>query len=77
MKEISDKTENWEEGDGFLTSLILSQNMSQAEIYANVSELMLGAVDTVSFLYHLYDMFGDSFCRQGLKITPPIQFSVT
>ena len=47
-------TENEEEG--FLSFLLASGNMSRDEIYANISELMLGAVDTVSDFSSSYQL---------------------
>ena len=48
MQEIQSKLDKGEEVDGFLSTLLASKNLSQSEVYANISELMLGAVDTVS-----------------------------
>lgn len=45
--EIQGKLERKEETSGFLAYL-LSTNMSKEEVYGNISDIMLGAVDTVS-----------------------------
>lgn len=45
--EIQKKIENGEEASGFLAHL-LSTNMSKGEVYGNIAEIMLAAVDTVS-----------------------------
>ena len=37
-----------EQLEGFLLPLLASDDISQEEMYANISELMLGAVETVS-----------------------------
>lgn len=48
MEEIQKKLDKGEEVDGFLSTLLASKSLSQSEVYANISELMLGAVDTTS-----------------------------
>lgn len=49
FKEIQTQLEKGKEVSGFLPFL-LATNMSKEEVYANVAEIMLGAVDTVSIL---------------------------
>lgn len=51
--EIQKKREKNEEVSGFLPFLI-DANLSRNEIYGNIAEIMLGAVDTVSTLRKLY-----------------------
>ena len=48
MEQIQKNINNNEEVSGFLSSLLASQKISMEEIYANISELMAAAVDTVS-----------------------------
>lgn len=47
--EIQGKLEKGEEISGFL-SYLLTTDMSKEEVYGNISDIMLGAVDTVSNL---------------------------
>ena len=47
IKEIRSRVESGENVSGFLASLLLNENLSIDDIYANISELMLAAVDTV------------------------------
>jgi len=48
MEEIDVKLDKGEEVDGFLSTLLASKSLSQSEVYANISEVMLAAVDTAS-----------------------------
>lgn len=48
MTEISERLEKGEEIDGFLPAMISDSKLTREELYANISELMLGAVDTTS-----------------------------
>ena len=50
MAEIESKIERGEEVTGFLSTLLVNQTMSMGEIYANISEMMAAAVDTVNIL---------------------------
>ena len=47
MEEIQKKMANNEEVSGFLSTMLANKTMSMGEIYANISELMAAAVDTV------------------------------
>lgn len=46
--EIEKELSEGREVSGLLSKLIASGNMSQNELYSNISELMAAAVDTVS-----------------------------
>jgi len=53
-----EKVEQGQKVDGFLSHLLMDDKLSQGELNANISEIMLGAVDTTSntmqwVLYHL------------------------
>ena len=52
LEEIKAKLARNEEVSGFLSTILANETMSIGEIYANISELMAAAVDTVS-LQHL------------------------
>ena len=51
LQEIHEKLLNKEDVTGFLSTLLATQKMSLNEIYANISELMAAAVDTVNITY--------------------------
>lgn len=47
LAEIKARVEAGEEVSGFLASMLLRESLSVDDLYANISELMLAAVDTV------------------------------
>ena len=54
IEEIRSRVESGEKVSGFLASLLLNENLSIDDIYANISELMLAAVDTVLLKKYVY-----------------------
>ena len=50
LEDLKVKTSKNEEVSGFLSTILINETMSIGEIYANISELMAAAVDTVSSL---------------------------
>jgi len=65
--EIHEKLERGEETSGFL-SYLLSTNMSKEEVYGNIADIMLGAVDTTSntMQWVLYELSRHSDIQEQL-----------
>lgn len=59
MNELVAKQDGEEKGAGVLSYLLTENSLPVEEIYANLTELMNGAVDTVSNVKMAYTMSGN------------------